>query len=69
MTSDQRKALELAGLVATAARAVVGGSDITGWYHKPANIEHVGRLSQELRTALDAYDQHILNMSRNSTKP
>jgi hypothetical protein len=69
MTSDQTKALQLAGEVASASRALVGGIDINGWYIKPANIDSVGRLSKTLRIALEAYDQHIVEMCRNPIAP
>lgn len=62
-------ALRLAADVATAARHLVGGSDLAGWDYRPADINNVGNLSIALRTALDAYDQHIVNMSRNFTEP
>jgi hypothetical protein len=69
MTADQTKALQLAGKVAHAARALVGGVDTQGWYDGPADIYNVGRLSEALRAALDAYDQHIIEMLRNPAAP
>jgi hypothetical protein len=69
MTADRTKALQLAGEVASAARALVGGIDLNGWYIKPATVDSVGRLSEALRTALDAYDRHIIEMLRNPTAP
>jgi hypothetical protein len=64
-----QQALHLAADVATAARHLVGGTAVFGWSYKPADINNVGPLSKALRTAVDAYDQYIVNMSRNSTEP
>jgi hypothetical protein len=69
MTADQTKALQLAGKVAHAARSLVGGTTIDGWYVKPANIDNVGRFSEALRRALEAYDRHTIEMLRNPTAP
>lgn len=69
MTADRTKTLQLAGELASAARALVGGIGANGWYTKPATLDSVGRPFEALRTALDAYDHHILEMSRNPTAP
>jgi hypothetical protein len=69
MTADRTKALQLAGALSDAARSLVGGTTINGWYVEPANIDNVGRFSEALRRALDAYDQHIIEMLRNPTAP
>jgi hypothetical protein len=69
MTADQTKALQLAGELASAARSLVGGNTVAGWYVEPANIDNVGSFSEALRRALEAYDQHIIEMLRNPAAP
>jgi hypothetical protein len=64
MTEDEKKALLLAGKMAAEVRLLVGGGDMFGWHHEPCTIENLGPRVGAVRNALDAYDDHILQMTR-----
>lgn len=53
--------LELAGKMSNAARRVVGGRDITLGNNIPsANLDNLNFFCQQLREAVDNYDEAIL---------
>lgn len=57
-----KRLLQLAGNLADSARRLVGGHDLNGWPINPANIYNVAQLAEELRRALDNYDQEVINL-------
>ncbi len=56
--------LALAGEMATAARDLVGGQNITIGRQAPASIYSVAALAEKLRDAVDAYDAAIMESMR-----
>jgi len=52
--------LHLAGKMADAARAVVGGYNFTIGIKAPPNVYEVGAACVELRKAVDAYDAAVM---------
>lgn len=61
---ENKRALELAGQLASIARSLVGGRDITsGQRVEPANLQNVSDVSNLVRAALDRYDEYILEIS------
>ena len=54
MTEDEKKALLLAGKMASAAHAVAYGS----------NIYNIGENAHVLRDCLDDYNSHVYDMTR-----
>jgi hypothetical protein len=66
MTTSQL--LALAGEMATAARNLVGGQNITIGRQAPASIYSVAALAEKLRDAVDAYDAAMIEATREGKK-
>ena len=62
--SDEKTALLLAGAMARAATALVGGMDLSGRV-APATIDNLSAAAERLRIATEAYNAHIFNMTLN----
>lgn len=62
MNNDTTKALMLAGRMADAARAVVGGQGLN-FKQEPANVLSISALAERLQRAVDEYDRHIIDWS------
>jgi hypothetical protein len=64
MNDQQKRALQLAGTMADAAVALVGGRSLNGTIGLPP-IEKFSHYAMCLREAVEAYNDHILSMEKN----
>ena len=61
---DLTELLHASGKLAEAARRVVGGRDLNGFAIAPASVLSVSAVADQLRAALDAYDEEVIALAR-----
>jgi hypothetical protein len=62
-----KKALELAGKMATAAINLTGGEGLN-FKQDPCNIIHLGHYINQLREATEQYNKHIIEWTNKEKK-